>query len=37
MHPLIDEMEECMMMVHFNEAAMEEADNLVTDLENGLL
>lgn len=37
MHPLMHETEERMMMVHFDEAAMEEADNLVTDLENGLV
>jgi hypothetical protein len=33
----VHETEERMMMVHFDEAAMEEADNLVTNLENGLV
>jgi hypothetical protein len=37
MHLLIHETEEWMMMVHFDEAAMEEADNLVTNLENDLV
>ena len=37
MHPLMDEMEEAMNMAHLDEAAIEEADKLVTHLEHGLV
>ena len=37
MHPLVDKMEEAINMVHLDEAAIEEADKLVTHLEHGLV